>query len=210
MAKGFFITFEGGEGVGKTTQISRLSSALMGRGIPVITTREPGGTKEAEAVRALLSDAELGERWLPDAEAMLISAGRVMHVRTLIAPALESGKTVLCDRYTDSTRVYQGYVQNLPSVFIDILIERSTGGITPDLTFILDLPAEEGLKRVRARGVRDHYDKQDAAFYERIRQGFLEIAQEHPERCEVIDARQDADKVAAQILSLCLKRMNDV
>lgn len=200
MGKGLFISFEGGEGVGKTTQIKLLADTLKKLGQDVVTTREPGGTPHAETLRNLLSDKELGPHWAPEAEAMILNAARVMHVRDVIAPALESGKILITDRFVDSTDVYQGYIQKLPRDFLMDMEQAATKGLRPDITFILDLPGEEGMKRVQARGVRDHYDDQDAEFYESIRQGFLQIAAQNPERCVIINAMQDIEAIAEEVL----------
>ena len=208
MQQGFFITFEGGEGVGKTTQIQKLSEELSALGHDVIVTREPGGTPHAEAIRNLLSDPELGPHWLPKAEAMLISAARLMHVQDVIRPALSNGKIVISDRFIDSTQVYQGIVHQVADDFLSTLNAHSAKDIAPNLTFILDLNPEEGLKRVRARGVRDHYDEQGADFYEQIRQGFLKIAQDNPDRCEVIDASSSIDDIANDILTKTKEKLN--
>lgn len=210
MTNGFFITFEGGEGVGKTTQIAQLCERLRQKGQDVAQTREPGGTPHAEKIRGLLSDPELGHGWNPQAEIMLISAARAMHVDHLIRPSLKANKTVVCDRFTDSTWVYQGIVQKQPEAFIDILIEHATDDVAPDLTFILDLPAEEGLKRVRERGIRDHYDQQDETFYEQVRQGFLTIAGKYPERCVIINAMREPGEIADEIERITLERMDRV
>jgi dTMP kinase len=207
MGTGFFISFEGGEGVGKTTQISRLVDTLEKAGHNVLRTREPGGTPHAEKLRNLLSDPELGPTWHPEAEAMIINAGRVMHVRDAIKPAMDAGQIVITDRFIDSTTVYQGHVQKLPMAFLQDLENTATDGLVPDLTLILDLPGEEGMKRVQARGARDHYDNQDIAFYEDIRQGFLEIARQNPERCVIIDAMQDINTIADSIKTVVLERL---
>lgn len=210
MTNGFFITFEGGEGVGKTTQIKHLHDRLAARGHDIVQTREPGGTPHAEAIRNLLSDKELGPNWNHESEVLLISAARAMHIDHLIKPSLDLGKTVICDRYTDSTWVYQGIVQKQPAAFLDILIEHSTKDIMPDLTFVLDLPTEEGLRRVKERGIRDHYDEQGADFYEQIRHGFLSVAQKSPDRCVIINAMRDETEIADEIEAKVLERLGDV
>lgn len=210
MSKGYFITFEGGEGVGKTTQIERLETSLKEQGIDVVRTREPGGTEHAEIIRNLLSDPKLGPTWSHEAELMMFSAARAMHVRDLIKPALDAGKTVICDRYTDSTMVYQGFLQNQPLEYLNMLIDRSTKGVLPDLTLILDLPAEESIKRVKERGARDHYDEQDVEFYKQLRTGFLSVAEKNKERCVIIDAMQPVDDIAAEILKIAQERMPHV
>lgn len=209
MTNGYFITFEGGEGVGKTTQISMLADALKSQGYDVITTREPGGTPHAEAIRDLLSDPELGKGFLPEAEAYMFTAARHMHVQDVIKPALEAGKIVLCDRYIDSTLVYQGHVQGLDLKFLNDLVEKGSGGFLPNLTLIFDLSAEEGLKRVQERGIRDHYDEQDAGFYNKIRQGFLQQADQNKERCEIIDASKNIDEIANNIAAIVTERLKD-
>ena len=210
MKNGYFITFEGGEGVGKTTQISILADALKSQGHDVVTTREPGGTPHAEAIRNLLSDPELGKGFHPEAEAYMFTAARHMHVQDVIKPALEAGKIVLCDRYADSTYVYQGHVQGLNMNLLDDLITKSSDGCLPNLTLVFDLTAEEGLKRVQARGVRDHYDEQDADFYDQIRQGFLKQAEQNKDRCVIVDASRSIDDIAADISTIVTERLIDV
>lgn len=200
MGKGFFITFEGGEGVGKTTQIQRLNTVLKAENQETLLTREPGGTPAAEEIRTLLSHETFGEAWTPNAEVMLLFAARAMHIKDVLSPALEQGKTILCDRYIDSTRVYQGHLQGMDMDFILALEKQIVGDIMPDLTFILDLPAEVAMARVQARGARDHYDRGDLEFYNNLRQGFLKIAQDNAERCVIIDASQDEETIATSIL----------
>lgn len=207
MSDGFFITFEGGEGVGKTTQIQHLKSALETKGRDIVLTREPGGTPAAEEIRDLLSHHHHGETWTPEAEVMLLFAARAMHIKEVIKPSLEAEKTILCDRYIDSTRVYQGHLQAMDMNFILDLEKRIVGNVIPDLTFILDLPAEKAMARVQDRGAEDHYDRGDKDFYEGLRQGFLKIAEDNPERCAIIDASQDEQTIAANILELVEKRL---
>ncbi|MEM9469911.1 MAG: dTMP kinase [Pseudomonadota bacterium] len=200
MTFGFFITLEGGEGAGKTTQISHLKAALEKHGHEVVVTREPGGTPESEAVRELLSHNYYGPKWSPDAETMLLFAARAMHIRDVIAPALNDNKVVICDRYVDSTRVYQGIVQKIDPVFLQCLEVQIIGKLMPDLTIVLDISSEETMKRIEARGgVKDHYDEAGADFHEMIRQGFLDIAQLDPDRCRVINAEQEEQLIAEQI-----------
>ncbi|MEM6781381.1 MAG: dTMP kinase [Pseudomonadota bacterium] len=210
MTNGFFITFEGGEGVGKTTQIKHLSERLEKQGHDTVQTREPGGTPHAESIRNLLGDTELGPTWDNESELFMFSAARSMHVKDIIQPALNSGKIVVCDRYTDSTQVYQGIDQGLPDDLMQTAIRYGSKNIYPNLTFILDLPAEEGLRRVKERGIRDHYDEQDEDFYEKIRQGFLSIADKEPERCVIINAMRDEQTIASEIESVTLERLGDV
>ena len=207
MEQGLFITFEGGEGVGKTTQIKHLEDALTAKGHDVILTREPGGTPAAEAIRTLLSHTEHGGTWTPQAEVMLLFAARDMHIKEVIKPALADGKIILCDRYIDSTRVYQGHLQGLDMEFILDLEKQIVGDFIPELTFILDLPAEQAIERVQSRGARDHYDRGDLNFYEKLRQGFLKIAKDNSTRCVIIDASQDETVIAATILATVENRI---
>ncbi|MBO6539478.1 MAG: dTMP kinase [Rhizobiaceae bacterium] len=202
MARGFFISFEGGEGVGKTTQIKRLAEYLREAGHEVIETREPGGSPGAEAVRhVLLSGA--AEALGAKLEAILFAAARSDHVETVIRPAVEAGKIVLTDRFMDSSRVYQGVTGGLSEDFMDALERVAVNGMVPDLTFILDIEPEEGLKRAASRRsegeAADRFEKEQVEIHQRRRQAFLEIADNEPERCIVIDASADADKIANDI-----------
>ncbi len=201
MNRGRFITFEGGEGAGKTTQIERLRRYLEGRGRSVLATREPGGTEGGEAIRALLVTGDPG-RWDPLTEALLNFAARREHVARRIGPALTAGTWVLCDRFADSTTAYQGAGHGVPRVAIDALYDIAVGPLRPDLTLILDLPVALGLRRARAPrdGAEDRYERMDIAFHERLREGFLGIARDDPERCRVIDATPDPDRVAAAVV----------
>jgi dTMP kinase len=196
---GRFITFEGGEGAGKSTQVNRLTRRLAASGMPVVTTREPGGSERAERIRdALLAGGAkpLGQL----AEALLFSAARLDHLQSKIRPALEQGAFVLCDRFADSTRAYQGLDDGLAPGVIAGLERVVVDATKPDLTFILDVPAEIGLARASARRASrkeaaDRFEAEGIAFHERLRQAFLDIAKEEPERCVVIDATQSADAV---------------
>lgn len=200
MEQGLFITLEGGEGAGKTTQIENLREALIQEGHSVIVTREPGGTPAAEALRGLLSHQEFGPEWTPEAETMLLYAARSMHITDVIKPALAQGRIVICDRYVDSTRVYQGSAQNMNPFFLECLEVQIIGDVMPHITFVLDIPSEETIKRIEARGgAKDHYDNADISFHEKIRQGFLTIAHQEPERCSVINAVQDESVIANEI-----------
>lgn len=206
--KGRFITFEGGEGAGKSTQIQYLAQALSSRGYDVVVTREPGGSPGAEAVRhVLLSGAaeEFGVRM----EAILFAAARSDHVEELIRPAIEAGKIVLCDRFMDSSRVYQGVTGNLEPEFIAALERVAVNGMVPDMTIILDLPAEVGLARARARSAGsqtgpDRYEKEDIAVHEKRREAFLDLAASEPHRCKMINGNQPADAIAQAIEKLVL------
>lgn len=201
MARGLFITFEGGEGAGKSTQIRTLASALEEFGREVLVTREPGGSPGAEAVRhVLLSGA--AEPLGPEMEAILFAAARSDHVEQVIRPALERGLVVLCDRFMDSSRVYQGVTGGLDPEFMRSLEAVAINGMIPDLTIILDLDPEEGLRRATARrgdDSADRFEKETLAIHRRRREAFLSIARDEPDRCVVIDAGRPADDVAADI-----------
>lgn len=203
MTRAPFITFEGGEGTGKSTQIRRLAARLEGLGVGVVMTREPGGSPKAERIRALLLSGA-AKRFGTLAETVLFSAARIDHIDQLIAPALARGAWVLCDRFTDSTRVYQGTSGEVDPRQIELLEEVVTGEVRPVLTFILDLPAETGLARAAARAgagqaATDRFEAEGLAFHERLRTAFLAIAQAEPERCVVIDATGDELAVEARI-----------
>ena len=206
MPSGKFITFEGGEGAGKSTQIQRLSAALEKTGLNVTVTREPGGSPGAETIRGMLLDP--AAEWDPPTEALLHFAARADHYTTRIAPALRDGQWVLCDRFADSTRAYQGYGLGLSLDAIETLYQIALDDFTPDLTIILDIPVETGVARMIERGADpDRYEKMDTAFHERLRRGFLEIAQKEPERCVVIDADADIDSVTARIFDCVESRL---
>ncbi len=206
MPSGKFITFEGGEGAGKSTQIKRLAAAIEKTGLTVTVTREPGGSRGAETIRAMLLDPDA--EWDPPTEALLHFAARADHYTTKIAPALKEGAWVLCDRFADSTRAYQGYGLGLDMGAIETLYEIALDDFVPDLTIILDIPVETGVERMIERGADpDRYEKMDTAFHERLRQGFLEIAKQDPDRCAVIDANNDIDTVTARIFDCVETRM---
>jgi len=199
MSRGVFITFEGGEGAGKSSQMSLLARTLSACGLEVVTTREPGGAKGAEEIRALLVSGATG-RWDPMSELLLYVAARREHVVRMIEPALVRGAWVLCDRFADSTMAYQGYGHGLGPAPCEAAHKLAFGAFAPDLTLILDLPAELGLARARARsGGEDRYERMELAFHERLRRGFLEIARAAPERCRVIDARGSIAAVEAEV-----------
>lgn len=206
MPSGKFVTFEGGEGAGKSTQIQRLSRALEKAGLNVTVTREPGGSPGAETIRGMLLDP--AAEWDPPTEALLHFAARADHYTTRIAPALRNGDWVLCDRFADSTRAYQGYGLGLDMQAIEALYEIALDDFVPDLTLILDVPVETGVARMIERGADpDRYEKMDTAFHERLRQGFLEIAAKEPDRCAVIDADSDIDTVTARIFDCVEHRL---
>lgn len=202
MSRGFFITFEGGEGAGKSTQIEQLAASLREAGRDVIVTREPGGSAGAEAVRhVLLSGA--AEPFGAAMEAVLFAAARSDHVEQVIRPAIARGAVVLCDRFLDSSRVYQGVTGNLDADFMANLERVTVNGMKPDLTLILDIDPEEGLRRATARrgdDTPDRFEKETLSIHRRRRKAFLEIAKAEPQRCVVIDADADPEKVAATIL----------
>lgn len=194
-----FITLEGGEGAGKSTQAKRLAAQLKTRGIASVLTREPGGSPGAEDIRKLLVEGEPG-RWDAMTEALLMFAARADHVARTIKPALDGHKWVISDRFTDSTYVYQGTGRRLRAHKIAALEEAVLEGLEPDLTLILDLPVQEGLKRAHSRHSNEtRFEKFDMDFHKRLREGFLEIAKANPERCVVIDASGSEDDVAQRI-----------
>jgi len=207
MAGAKFITFEGGEGAGKSTQIELLAAALTQAGISVRTTREPGGSPGAEEIRQLLVTG-LPERWDAMTEALLHFAARREHLRSVVVPELEAGHWVLSDRFADSTTAYQGYGHGLGGDAIEALYGLVVGNLAPDLTLILDLPVELGLERALARrDGEDRYESLDRAFHERLRQGFREIAEREPERCALIDATGEVDAVQAAVRACVTERL---
>jgi dTMP kinase len=212
-APGTFITFEGGEGAGKSTQIARLAATLRSRsGREVCVTREPGGSPRAEEIRAALLGG-VAKPYGPFAEALLFSAARIDHLDRLIRPALRRGEIVLCDRFIDSTRAYQGAAGGLDPAVV-IALERVVVGPTrPDLTLILDLPPEAGLARAAGRGAgtgqgADRFEAESLDFHARLRDAFLAIARAEPERCAVIDAGRDPDSVEAAIRAVVAARLS--
>lgn len=200
-APGRFITLEGGEGAGKSVQARRLEARLNGLGIEVVRTREPGGSPYAETLRKLIL-AGFARRFGPEGEALMFSAARIDHLDATIVPALERGQWVVCDRFADSTRAYQGAAGELPAAYIAELERIVVGAHRPDLTLVLDLPAEAGLARAAARrgeGGADRFESEGLAFHSVLRQAYLDIAAAEPERCAVIDAARSEDEVEAQI-----------
>jgi dTMP kinase len=196
--RGRFITFEGPEGSGKTTQAARLADALRSRGIPIVSTREPGGTALGERIRELLLDPGTASESLADA--LLFNAARRQLVAEVIEPALAAGTTVISARFADSTRAYQGYGGGLPLAELDRLEVVATGGLRPDRTILLDVPVEIGLGR-KAPDDRTRFETGfDLAFHQRVRNGFHTMAVAEPSRFVVIDARADADEVARRVL----------
>jgi len=202
-----FITFEGGEGTGKSTHVKRLAEALERAGIDVLTTREPGGAPGAEQIRKLLVDGETA-RWDGLSEALLHFAARREHLVKTVLPALARGQWVLSDRFADSTMAYQGYGFGLEREVITTLYDTVVGDFRPDLTIVLDLPAEAGLARAEARGSGGtRYERMGLAFHQRLREGFLDIARREPERCVVIGADAEIDDVSAAVLAAVRDRL---
>jgi dTMP kinase len=198
---GLFITLEGGEGSGKSTQIRRLAERLREAGSDVVVTREPGGTPEAEAVRALLVSGDV-KRWTANSEALLNYAAREQHLEQVVRPALAAGKIVLCDRFMDSTRAYQGYAGGCDMAFIDALENAIVGPTSPNLTLIFDLDPESGLERARARGdavSEDRYERKGLAFHRKLRDGFLDILRRDPMRCRLVDASLSVEDVEQSV-----------
>lgn len=207
MERGQFITFEGGEGAGKSTQLKLLAEALGRAGIEVMTTREPGGSAGAEAIRALLVTGET-DRWDAQTEALLHTAARRDHLVKTVWPALQRGVWVVCDRFVDSTLAYQGYGHGLSRDFIAGLTKLVIGDFRPDLTVVLDLAVEEGLRRAGGRGgAEDRYERMGTSFHQRLRQGFLEIARNNADRCVVIDASSDLDGVHQAVMRAVKSRL---
>jgi len=206
-ARGRFITLEGGEGAGKSTQQRRLAAWLRQGGLDVTETREPGGSPGAEEIRALLVTGAAG-RWDAMTEVLLHFAARRDHLLQTVEPALSRGSWVVSDRFADSTMAYQGYGHGLGRDAITTLYDLVVGTLSPDLTLVLDLPVAEGLGRAKARADNeDRYERMDMAFHERLREGFHDIVARAPERCVLIDASADEEAVAAQIQAVLSERL---
>jgi dTMP kinase len=205
-ARGRFITFEGGEGAGKSTQVALLHDRLAAAGCDVVVTREPGGSPGAEHIRRLLVDGEPG-RWDAVTEALLHNAARRDHLRTVVWPALAAGRWVLSDRFADSTMAYQGYGHRLGRRVCATLYRAVGGDFAPDLTLILDVPVEVGLVRAKHRAAgEDRYERMDTAFHGRVRRGYLDIARREPTRCAVIDAHGTETEVHAAVMHVVAER----
>jgi dTMP kinase len=204
---GKFITFEGGEGTGKSTQARLLASHLEQSGMKVVLTREPGGARGAEEIRELLVKGE-PDRWSPMAEALLFNAARVEHWRQMIEPALKGGTHVVCDRFADSTMAYQGYVGALTRETMAHLHRLALGDARPDLTLVLDMPANAGLARAASRrDAENRFEKKGEAFHAKLREAFLDIARREPNRCVVIDASRAMDQVHSEVLNAVHSRL---
>lgn len=205
MNRGLFITFEGIEGCGKTTQIKILEDYLRTRGLSVVLTREPGGTLIGDQIRVVLLKPE-NMRMNPTTELFLYIAARCQHVKELIEPALNAGKTVLCDRFFDATTAYQGCARRIDKNFLRQLHQYATGNLIPDLTILLDCPAEIGLRRALDRNVQSseleaegRFEQEAIDFHERVREGYLEIARQNPDRVKVINATDDIETIRENI-----------
>ena len=207
VARGRFITFEGGEGTGKSTQAAALAERLRAAGREVVQTREPGGSPGAEALRGLLVSGE-GDRWSPLAETLLMYAARADHLDRVIRPALARGAWVVCDRFADSTRAYQGAGGGAPEDLIETLDARVVGADQPDLTLVFDLPVEAGLARAADRGGAEaRFEGKGPAFHQRLRDAFRAIATAHPERCVMVDAAGDREAVAERVWTAVQDRL---
>ena len=200
--RGRFVTFEGGEGAGKSTHCARLAERLNAAGIATALTREPGGSPKAEAIRALLLEGAVKPQG-PAAEALMFAAARIDHLDSLIRPALSAGRWVICDRFADSTRAYQGALGGVPPRLIDALEAVALGPTRPDLTIVLSLPVEEGLSRAGKRAgpgaAVDRFEGEALAFHRAVLAAFLDIAAREPVRCAVLDASLPADYVAERV-----------
>jgi dTMP kinase len=206
MTTGVFITLEGGEGAGKSTQLKLLEERLVTHEINIVRTREPGGVPSAETIRDLLINGET-DKWLPLTETLLHFAARHEHISRLVQPALERGQWVLCDRFADSTTAYQGYAQNIDLETIATLYGLAVGNLEPNLTIILDLPVEIGLERAEDRGLGGtRYEKMGIEFHKRLRDGFLQIAANNLHRCSIVDATQSIEEISENIMALVQER----
>jgi dTMP kinase len=202
--RGRFITLEGGEGVGKSTNLAFLEQTLRQQGLPVVVTREPGGTSTAERIRSLLLDRDLGSLAL-EAELLLVFAARADHLKQVIYPSLEQGSWVLCDRFTDATYAYQGGGRGMNPSRIEYLELWIQQGFQPDLTLLFDAPVDLGMSRVVQRGERDRFEVEQMDFFERIRQAYLDRAERNPGRIRVIDAGRPIEEVKADVLRIVLE-----
>jgi len=205
--RGRFITFEGGEGAGKTTQARLLAERLRERGIDVVQTREPGGSPGAEEIRAIAVSGD-AERWSARTETLLMYASRSDHLERKILPALEEGKWVVCDRFADSSRAYQGAGGGAPESLIEALDTHVVGDNQPNLTVVFDIPVEVGLERAFGRGLFEtRFESKGILFHQKLREGFLEVAVRHPERCVVLDATGEVEDVAERLWAVVEERL---
>jgi dTMP kinase len=209
VGRGRFITFEGGEGSGKSTQIKTLAERLDAAKVRAIVTREPGGSPGAEIIRHVVLSG-VGKLLGPEAETLLFAAARDDHVRSVIQPALNQGIWILCDRFSDSTRVYQGRLGQVAPQVLNAMERVTIGDLKPDLTFILDVPVEVGMKRAAARrgtGAPDRFEAEDLQFHQQLRDAYRQIAANEPRRCVLIDASLDAGAVAASVWAALCERL---
>jgi dTMP kinase len=209
MQNGVFISFEGSEGSGKSTQIDRLASFLDQQGHSVIVTREPGGTEIGEEIRHLLKHSASGKEMCPETELLLFAASRAQLVRQVVEPALKEGKVILCDRFLDSTTVYQGVARKLSKDPVTMINNFAVGNLMPHLTIVLDVPAEVGLNRIRHRvtDLPDRMEKENIKFYELVRDGYLMLAKSIPDRFVVLDGTASVEAVEQQIRDALDKRL---
>ena len=207
VSQGRFITFEGGEGAGKSTQVARLVERLRARDLEVVHTREPGGSPGAEEIRAIALNGDAG-RWSPTTETLLMFAARSDHLERTIRPALDAGRWVVCDRFSDSSRAYHGAGGGASAGFIEALDAAIVGSTQPELTLIFDLPVDVGLERAFGRGLFEtRFESKGLEFHERLRRRFLEIAEENSHRCVVIDAVGDEEAVAGRVWAAVEERL---
>jgi len=204
--RGRFITLEGGEGTGKSTQSARLAGWLRGQGIDVIETREPGGSPGAESLRAVLLDTE-PDAWDAITEALIITAARRDHLKQTIKPALQRGTWVICDRFADSTTAYQGHGHGLDMAALEMLYDLAAGPFAPDLTLILDMDPGAALARTEVRGSGNRFERMGPAFHHRVHLGFLDIASREPDRCELVSADGTPDDVTARLQGVMVRHM---
>lgn len=212
MRRGLFITFEGSEGCGKSTQLRRLAAALEGAGRKVVLAREPGGTAVGDQIRHTLQYSAHSRNMVPEAELLLFAASRAQLVREIILPAIGDGKIVLCDRFHDSTTVYQGVARKLDPADVLLINGFAVNGCIPDITFLLDMDSTEALgrllRRPRPLDTPDRMEQEPLAFYEAVRQGYLELAEREPGRLVLLDATQPEDALASTILSTLESRFH--
>ena len=206
MTRGRFITLEGGEGAGKSTQLKRLGERLRARGLEVVATREPGGSPGAEAIRELVLNGA-ADRWSPVTETLLMYAARRDHIERVIEPALGRGAWVVCDRFADSTRAYQGAGGGTDSALIAALEAQVLGAARPDLTLVFDISPQVGLERAQVRGGEMRFESKGLGFHQRLRDGFLAIVRDEPERCALIDAAGSIDAVEAAVWAAVQERL---
>jgi len=207
--RGYFITFEGSEGSGKTTQMGAISDKFTDAGYEILLTREPGGTRLGEEIRHILKHAASGVNISPEAELLLFAASRAQLVRESIQPALAKGKMVLCDRFMDSTTVYQGLGRQIQEGPVQMINTFAVGDVIPDLTIVIDIPAELGFERIQHRvtDLPDRMEEENIDFYEKVRQGYLVLAKALPERFVVVDGTQSQDEVTTEIWKQIRKRV---